>query len=371
LGIDCNDIILNDIYGQQELYLKIVLNTEEGMPSVTLNLHLLYLQSNVALIPKITKSLVPEQQWQLQTIEFSTVPIYASNLMGMFINDIYQETDGPNTGIEIIKKTLTKYGFTYQIDNTGSATTPFTQIIIPPMSFRQMVDYIDKYVGIYNGPLFYNCDDDGTFKMWDLSQRIKRPTIFTVYQMGGGSDPQETSNELKKTLSPQDNVYITSEAIQTIYHSNANILKYGYSNLHITHPSSSIYDLKSGNVDTIATSFGISNANKSLIFNPLLMGRKKYAYSTSGERGNDVVTSEFSSNIAKLSTLQMTVKRDIKIDNIIRVGEPVIFEPTTLEYLRYRGKYILESYDLQLSMAGSDNWDSLCQIRMFRATQQQ
>ena len=367
LGMDCNDIILEDIYGQKEIFLKIVLNTEAAEPQETINFHLLYLQSNVDLIPKITQS---QKQYDLQPIEFSAIPIYSMNLMAMFINEIYQDADGPKTGIQIIKDILSKYSFSYQIDDAGSVTTAVPQTIIPPMSFKQMVDYIDKYNGIYNGPLFYNCFHDGTFKMWDLSQKIKRTSVFKIYQLSsGGTAPDVTDNIFKETLTK--NVYITSESIQTIYHSNANILKYGFNMIHVLHPDSSLYDLKSKTSDNIVSEYGVINNGKRFIFNPLLKIRKKYDYFTSGARGDDVVTSNSSSNLAKISTLQITLKKDIKLQDILRIGEPITFEPTTLEYMRYSGKYILESYDIQFSMLGSDNWDSLCQLRIFRTMQQQ
>lgn len=367
LGIDCNDIILEDIYGQKELTLIIILNSEDQSSRDVTVFHLLYLQSNVGLIPKKPDS---QNQWDLQTVEFSTVPIYSTNLMTMFINEIYQEEDGQKTGVQIIKDILDKYGFAYQIDTNGSITTPVTQTIIPPLSFKQTVDFINLYSGIYNGPLYYNCSHDGIFKMWDLSQRAKKVSIFKIYQLPTGGDSAQKIQKIFN-LSLTDNNFYTREPIETIYHANANILKYGYDSVYILHPESTLYDIKTSNIDKISKNFGVANDGKEFIYNNLLKNRKKYNYNTSGTRGSDVVTSSASLNICKSSTIQITLNRNIKLTNILNIGEPVTFEPATLEYMRYRGKYILESYDFQLSQQSSDNWDAICQIRLLRTMQQQ
>ena len=365
LGIDCNNIILNDIYGQTEMKLKITLNTEEGKPQETNVFHLLYLESNVGLIPKVRES---QNQYDLQTIEFSTIPIYAMNLMGMFINEIYEEEDGPKTGIQIIQDILTGYGFPNEIDNKGAVTTTINQTIIPPMSFNQMINFLELYNGIYQGPIFYNCSHTGKFRMWDMSQRIQKTSIFKIYQLStGGSDPDDINKIFKETTI--GNAYYTREPVQTIYHSNANVLKYGYDFFQVMHTSSSLYDLKYKSADDIVKNFGVVNEGKNFVYNNFLKNRRKYFYNISGN--HELVTCTASSNLARLSTLQITLNRNIRISKILNIGEPITFEPKTLEYMRYQGKYILESYDFQLSQTGADNWDSICQLRMFRTIQQQ
>jgi len=367
LLIDPNDLILQDIYGKKEMTLVISLNGEDGQTVERNIFHLLYLQDNVLLTPRTQQS---QTQAELAPTTFACVPVYAVNLMGSFVNFAWQEEKGITNPTEIIKSYLDKYGFRYEIDDRNALTKEIRQLLVPPMSFNQFIKHIYRHNGLYEGPPLFKCAFDGKFKMWDLSKRATDSAKFTVYQMPAGGESKLLLDKVFKKSNPEK-TFVTRDNIETVYHSNANILKHGYDILQVTHPDNSIYKLRYSNMDTIAEQYGIFTETKKLEYNGILRARKKYYYTTSGDRGDDVVNTYGSVAIMKTLVIRLKLRRNIRMKTAFNVGEPCLFEPTVMEHLRYRGKYVLDSVDYRLDRMDGDNWTAECVLSMFRTSNKQ
>lgn len=367
LLIDPNNIILQDIYGQKEIILRISLNAEDGQTIEQNTFHLLYLQENVNLTPRTQQS---QNQAELAPTNFACVPIFAVNLMGSFVNFVHEEEDGLTRPTDLVREYLTTYGYNHEIDDRNELDSTISQIIVPQMSFKQFMVYLHRHFGLYMGPVFYNCDAKGKFRMWDTSKRATDAPKFTVYQMPAGGESSNLLNKIFKKANP-DKTLVTRDNIETTYFSNAVIMKYAYDIVEVIHPDYALYNLTMDTIQDIAETYGIFAETKQLEYNKILRTRKKYYYSTAGNRGNDVITMHNADSIMRSSRIQLMLRRNIRMKTVFNIGEPCIFEPTVVEHLRYRGKYILETVDYQLSRLDSDNWDAQCILKMFRTSNKQ
>lgn len=369
MNIDANDLILNDFYGQKTLSLVIYASGEETDLVERTILHLLYLESNINLITKLEQSL--DQQIDRQPTTIATIPIFSSNIMTAFVNDIFEENDSVFTPVDFIENKLAQLGFTdLDIDKRGKNEDTIDQFVIPPMSVRQLIDYMDNYFYFYQGPLFRFADAFGKFKMWNLHEKIKEDPKVVVYQPPSYAKSDKFMNQLfVKTLDGKN--FLTRDPIQTIYHGNANILKYGYDVVYTTHPSNNLYHHVVDNMDNIAQNFSVCDpdGDKQIKIHPNMKARKKYYHDTSGNDNSNILKSRMSEKIQNLSGLRIALRRNVLMTNIFRIGEPIEFIPTTHEYMSYRGKYILESSTYLLNRDETDNWDSVCFLNLSRTNQ--
>ena len=132
-----------------------------------------------------------------------------------------------------------------------------------------------------------------------------------------------------------------------------------------------MYALQYDDVVSVSKNQGVKPkrdvAKKDISFNSVLEARKKYSIGTTGF-STGLVSSSLSRGIMKTMSMRISVRRNISYTNVPRVGEPVLFQPTTIPYLTYAGNYILEVSDYMISRSDTDNWDALCYLTMFRTT---
>ena len=362
MNIDSDEIVLGNIYGSKELTLVIYISAEETTLVERTVYHLLYIESNVNLVPKLEDS---SQQDDRAPVTFSAVPLYSVNVMGAFVNyvideDVAHSTLGGTQDPLSLLETLvsSEMGFKkYDIDGRGRNETLFDQLVLPPQSLNQTIDYLNTRFRLYNGSMFKFCDHTGKLMIWDLRERLNDTPVMIIHQVPSASKSKtEFDKLLVKSLDGRN--MITRDVVETLHHGNHNILQHGYSNGYITHPTNNLYRLYADNADDISN-------RDSVTFHPSLKARKKY-YHSSSDDDRSILTSHMASNYRRVTRLKLSLRRNIQFKNVMKIGEPVEFRPSTFEYQTYRGKYTLETSDYILSRQDTDNWDAVCMLTMFR-----
>ena len=368
MSVDNKVLLEKNAFGQEPLILTIYEGKEDGQLIEQTDIELLYLESNINLI---TKSQQDQFELTFQPSEFLTIPLKASKMMTSFVNMVVEEPK--YNPIELLEKIFTDSLFAnrFNIDKTGSNTAKIDQIIIPPMSINQAVKYIDYYRQYYNGPTFKFCDIHGTFNMWNMYEKMKMSPSLIISQLSTGSrDPKIVKDILTKCASDPKYMY-TADNVESIYFGNAKVLKTAYNVVYTSHPSNDLYYHIGNNLENMIKNGGIYDKNSKIKFNEGLKSRKRYYHDVSGcsnlrTKWTDSLVSEKMTN---LTGIKITLKRNILLENIIKIGEPVDFRPLILDYQRYGGKYYLAISDFQLTREQSDNWDGLCYLTLFRTCQ--
>jgi len=367
MSVDSDQVVLEDIYGQKDLFLVIYLSGEEPELQERIDFHLMYLESNVNLFPKKQNSM---DEIKFQPVSIMTVPIYSVNVMGTFVNRLYQNSN--KTSIEIVEDVVKSIGFTsYSILKSGARNDIHSQFIIPPMSLNQMIDYIHSTVGIFEGPMFKYCDIDGRLKLWDLNKKSQMAPNMIIFQTdeGDGEEAEfrkRLESVIKKSNKGESPInYVTSDNIETLHHSNANILKYSYDRIGISHPPNGLYDIEVDNFINRVSKYGISDQAKPIKYFPGLDLRKSYFLSTNASGMPSMRIHEY--NMSRIDPIRITLVRNVHLARVMKVGECIQFDPYTYEYASYQGKYILETSDIQLSRINTDNWGCVCTLDMFRS----
>lgn len=368
INSNSSEIISNEIYGRDDLYLRITVSGPSQQIIEESVYYLMYMESNVSLIPKDDRHDVWDQR---QPIMFTTIPTYSVNVLGSFINLVLDQDNHDNqlintedpTILGIFKNIYTKYlGFSNNqlyVDSTGQNSDVIDSFVVPPMSLRQMINYFNEKFSFYNqGSLFYYCDKDGILRLWNLLNRCDKNAVFTIHQLPSSIGD---SDKIQQILEDEvdDDVFYTSSPINTINISNSIVMKKGWRDCYVGKPTDDLYRLYCSGVD---------DSSLTIDHHPFLKARKKY-YSNITSFSTSTVKNTVDSNFKDLVKLNVTLGGTLLMKNLVKVGEPVELKPKNVLYMPYQGKYILDSSDYFLTREESNNWTASCKLVLFRPYQ--
>ena len=366
LNISAEDIIKDEIYGTRDFRLDITTSGPTGDALATDTYYLMYMESNLGLVPQDDKNKSFDMR---QSVIITLVPTYAINVLGSFVNAILDKDKPddkliPGTPLEVFQKLfLDKLGFKQiNMDLSGSNKNIITEMIIPPMSVRQCLNYMDnKFVFYSDGEFFFYCNKDGVLGMWNLYHRLNSHAgVFKLYQIHASDKDDKI---IKKIISSgiKDDEFYTTEIIQSNFYANAKVLNQGYANCQINKPSDRLYRFYCANMD---------DEQVKLDYHKNLTSRKRYFTNLTSFSGSRVkiILGESVKNISRIS---FTLKGTLLMKNLVRVGEPLELKPGNIPYLRYQGKYIIGTSDLTFERKDGNNWLASCTITAFRPFQAQ
>lgn len=385
--IDDQEIIENNLYGQEHYKLKIYLTAENGDLLDEKNWELVYLESNLPLPSKPMMNVGQYEDVQRRQVVVVCIPKPSYIIMTSFINKLWEE-EAVMVPLDFVKEVLEIKGYLADaiIRDDGFNEMFVNQLIIPPMTIKSMVDYINEKFGIYSGPMFRYCHFGGHFLMWDLKKTYEEqkasPRYIIYHKLPGKADEGLIDEIMDKCSDGTGTHYCGYEAAETLHHANSNIIQYGFKNIYVYHPHEDLYYLMQKEVPEIVTDFGIWHDNESIKYNEELNSRKMYftdsrGFDIAGEYSPNIVTNRMAHHIKDAAVIRFLVKRNINIDNVMKIGEVCYYETyqenEMFEGADYTGGYLIETSDLTFSKeqdsGGGDNYDSSCLITGIRTVQ--
>jgi hypothetical protein len=390
LGFNADNqaIIESAIYGQQLINVTIDLLTEpepggkEQIMPGPIKLSLMYLESDMDLPLKPEQNQIKKEDVQRRLISFPTIPYPAYNIMSTFVNKIWQEP-AAMMPLDIIKQVLDENAFsTEKILDDGMNETFINQLIIPPMSIKQMVDYVHEKFGLYQGPLFRYCHYSGKILLWDLYKKMQNnkdsPTLIIYKVASKFTDSNKYDKITQETMDDWGRTYMTHDTIEAVYLGNASIIRHGFNNIFVTHPRQDLYYIHQKDVDEITDQYGIWHEKNKMTYLEQLRNRKRYitdrvAFENSGYSGvynDNMITSMLGSKYKMNSFIRLMIYRNFKIENMVKVGEVLEVRPSSdyeqSENANYGGSYIIAKSDICFNKihkgGGGDNYDASCSI---------
>lgn len=363
VSLEAKMMIDEDIYGQKTFELVIYRYAEDTNVKERVTYYLMYAEGNATLYPSGAFDTSGSDK---QTITITTVPIYAVNTMGCFVNAIVDEnvTADAISGlspVDLLKQIVSDFGFTNaEISDQNKNNDPITQCIIPPMSLNQCIDFLNNNFLLYdNATLYKSCDKDGKLLVTSLFNSFTRAEIARINLLAN-----DTVNEdyYKKVIEEADdtNVYVKT-FVESVFHSNANIMKYGYNTVIVQKPTENLFSLTHQSIDDLS--------KKQIKYNSFLRSRKRY-YTDTQSFTDKYIEERMGQSFIRMSRLKMTISGNIPLDTFSATGDIVRFKVgPMMQYQKYQGKYILGTSDLILIRDGY-NWSASCILSMFRPFQQ-
>lgn len=361
LNIDIDEIVQNQIFGQDEFILNISHAGEEGQEKDDIEIPLMYLQNTNSLIPK-NLSQGSDQQQDMQPMQFQFLPMRSVEVAINHVNYVFVfglEKQSTVTPINFLEELIKAFKTVkYEINKDGMNENVIDQIIIPPMTLRQAIDYINQYFPYYKGQLFFYIDHTGKIKMWDLSQRIKKNPKIKIHHIAIGNKDKDSYEKIAKSVEDGTN-FVCTRPIETVHHYNSNILTSGYSNVLITRPNNDLYSLLAGNVDISEPKFAIKDVDESDNFFTKNLKKLMRFNSSNSSNGYDgsLLSSQIANSMRKAITVSIPLARNVKISSLLScTGDVAELECQTEEYSQYSGKYIVDSVDITLDNSDGQNY---------------
>jgi len=395
--ISDNEYIMNNqFYGQGLITMRIqlVANNERktavggsGASSIDeIVMQLIYAEGNLDLSPKSENNATTPEDIVRDKMTITTIPLPSYATANKFFNKIYEEPCS-KTPFEIIDELLRDR----KIDNTyveifGKNKSKINQLIIPPMKFHQVINYINDKFGIYKGPMFRYFDYTGQFLMWDLYEKMKMfkespsmnfykfPSHF-VDSTKSESVQDEVYNDLGKT-------FIIFGKIKTLNYPNSKISVTGNDNIFITHPHESLYQTSVINSKDSIKDQGIINQKDELLYHDSMNTSKTYRIDQigfesdgySGEYDQTAMLNKISHMYRNNFTIRFNIDVHLWIQHLFHIGQ-IIGITILTDYEQnidsdYGGAYILDQTDIVFNKSdgeGGDNYTSHCTVTASRS----
>ena len=331
---------------------------------------LLILEMNLDLPPKSINNVSNRRDSQRRLTIFTCVPKQAFELMTMTVNKLWKD---PVSVRDVIIGLCERVKISYDhVESQNSNNTLLHQCLIPPMTFRAAIDYIDKTYGIYKGCLFRYVNYNGTLEMWDLKSKfdsMKGSGVYKIHKLPVFSDSSETFSKPAKLAQEEPDHYITYDSMETICRSNDGFAKCGYRQTIINHPHEDIADYYNINISDISKNYGINSdtfelkcnsdtMNKRVVINYDSIGNME-EYVPNPNDGYELFgASQYTNNSIKLNMIKFHIYRKIKLHLLMRVGMPMFLQPYAEHELysgsNYSGAYLITRSVCTITREGPD-----------------
>jgi len=329
--------------------------------SQPLILNLVILEMNVDLPQKYMFNISESTKKDLERRHclMTCVPLPCHEIMNVTVNKLWQ------TPISIKNAVLELIGGlelpSKIIDVRKMNGLVVEQLIIPPMSFKNALLYLDEKYGIYDGKLFFNVNYNGTFMMWELKRKfddMKPGGIYTVHKMPEYSQCSSTYHTPAQLARTTDNNYVTYDSMKTICMPNDPFVPEGGQQLHIFHPNYDISQLVVNDPIGQASSDGIHSQKIDLKQHTATLKKRIVSFhdrlgDENGAGYANTIKANYIHPAYRMNYLYFTLRRKIKPHIVMKIGQPMRLqmyaESEKYKASDYEGSYLIVSSRLQFT----------------------
>lgn len=370
---DNQDFIERNIYGQMNLSCKIWYTDYDGNkiePPITYEF--VYIEAKMDLPAKEEKNMPWDnrQESQRRHIVLYCLAKPAYLAMTAFVNKLWEDPDGLSgtamKPLDFVKEILDQNGIdrSKMIDD-GQNMDTVQQLLIPPMTIKAAVDYINQNYGLYTGPVFRYANYAGQFLMWDLRKmydRHKNAPWLKLHKSPSHFTTPGMFDKINRIAIGAVDEFVTYDAAESIHHANANTIRFGYDNIYIYHPHEDIAVFQKRNLDDIITNYGIWHSKDEMKYHQTLKNRKMYfndmvgheiGTGYDGEYNDNILTQDMATSFQNAAAVRLVLYRNVKIHMVQKVGEVLYLKPySDFEKApgnNYEGGYLISDSEIVLS----------------------
>ena len=363
LFIDSNDVILDKLFGKDPIKLRISLLSDVAQGTLEqIDMDLMYLTSTSNFAPKTQMSEGRGAQSERGILSIVTVcrkPYKTMTTMvtGIYfekkVKDIFQDLVSKNTDAQLI------------YDDNKANGEQIDQVLIRPMTLYKCIEYLDNTFGLFDGASNLGfCTYDNKVQVYNLSERMNKDQTFTIYVLA--TDKKE-SDVFEKAQDGKN--FYTYDSVDSSYNANTKVAFMAKDIKYVVNPKDTLYHVVEHKLDELSKTAGAvyqsrrdnqldlnidDNVTRSQI-NPDHIGYEK---STTWATARDA------RQLISLANISINIERNLRILNLMNVGEPVKVITKTLEYVDLSGKYILKSSDIDFSRR--KDWETTVRLNLMR-----
>jgi hypothetical protein len=191
---------------------------------------------------------------------------------------------------------------------------------------------------------------------------MKSSYLFSVYQLAGNVD----NSKIIETL--DDTVYYTTYDIQTSYTGNTKFAVFAPTMKHIVKPKDKLSQTIQLNLESFSKQYGLVSKKNKIFFDNQAMSltnrQRIYKDHTGYESSQSFINANMAEEIGDLSEIRIKLERNLKLQNLMNVGEAVSFTSKIDDYKDLTGIYIMRA--TQLNFSKGKDWESSADLRLIR-----
>ncbi len=356
--LDPRDIIIDEIYGQTPIKITINLLGTDQVPMETTEFELMYLSSDMDL-NKMSETIL-ETDKKRSVISITAVSRQSYKTMNTYVNSIYQ---GEKIK-DIITNLVSNIGAKIQYDNNGQNLKKIDQVLIPPSTLYKNLQYINRTFGIFEGLSAIYCSHDNIVHVKNLTNKMLQAQAFTIYQLSVGVDNNKIINKCE-----DGKHYYTIRDISTKFEGNSVFAFLAPNITHIVKPRDRLSYKIETNLETFTKEYGIAYKKDKIFFDKQLFNdnfrNSTYIHDTGYELEKTFINANLSKQISDITELSIIIERNIKILNLMNVGESVEVTTQDTETTQIAGRYILKTSELRFNKI--KDWEASAVISIVRS----
>lgn len=358
--ISPKDMILDGIFGQDPITLSIQLKNQDGNISETTELELMFLR--LAFEVPVTVKLANGQQEDRSVITVTTIVRQPYVTMTTLVNGVWGGKGSQKTVKEIFEELVDQAGATLEYDSEGENTESIDQVCIPPTILFRAFRYLNNTFGTHDGVPVAFCSYENVVRVINLSKRIKKSYAVHVTQLASDLDRDEFEEISQKTTDGRH--FYTQDNIQSDHIANSKFGVLGKNLVHIVKPRDTLYSTVEQSLDDVCSDYGLIDGSGEIPIDDNIERTKYYIGHTGYESSEVFANSMVARQIYNLSSVSFEIERNIQIENLLKVGEPVKLKTLTSEYKDLSGKYILFSSDITWRRV--KDWETTARLELIR-----
>lgn len=354
-------ILKEEIFSKDPLKLSIRFegHAEEKFLIDQQDMDLMYLKTVHRVVPQVQRGSQNSQK-DRSIVRIITVPRKPFKTITTLVNDVYIG----KTVRDIIQDLVTKTDATLSFTATGANSEPIDQVVIPPTTLYKAIVYLDETFGIFDGMAEIHCALNNEMQVHNLSTEINKDQTFGIYQL-----PLDiTTNDFREIagLCMDGKNFYTYSPLKSEMASNSKFSFLAKQTKHIVKPKDSLYSIIDKDLDEVTSDYSISYRSDKVSTDSVTNRIKYYTDHLGYQENQTFINARLAKNLSNISTVSLSIEKNLKALKLLNVGEPVKLITKTPEYTNIDGKYILRSSDINFTKAGE--WFPTCNIVLFRTT---
>jgi len=355
--MDPRDVLSEKLFGQQDMKLIIRLKGKIPESLEEVEFDLMYIDTEADYAPAQRSYL--SDQWERSVTRFKTVCIEPYKTMSTMVNKVWHNVT-PGTIIhELAGDTNAQVDF----DANGRSELNIDQFIAPPTTIYNVINYLDRTYGVFNGAMGLHTTFDNKLKIQNLSRKPKMAQMYTLYLTATDADESKVFNSEDPTI------FYSKKAVTSSYKGNAVVSVQAPSISYITKPRDQLSASLDIDLESFAKEFGVIEPNNpSIFFNKGTINHEKRIGYEKDQTGYDIdktfINANLSQNILDMASTIADVEGNLPVLNLMAVGEHIKIVSHVDDHLKLSGAYILKGSDIQFVKATA--WESFARMHLTR-----
>lgn len=357
--LDPNDIITKKIYGQTPIKVTINLLAEDNFPTESTEFELMYLESDMQLTTTIIDPVTSGKQKDRMAITIKAVARQPYITMNTYVNSIYKASTLQAAIEDLIKQS----GATLKYDTNKMNEEVIDQILVPPTTLYNNLKYLNETFGLFNGLTSVHCSYDNTVYVKNLTNKMLQAQTFTIYQLSLDGD---NTTIIKKCNDGKH--YYTIRDIKSKYEGNTVFALLAPEIIYVVKPRDRLDQKISINLEDFTKKYGLISKNDEIFFDKTAIKtdtRKTVKKDHTGyELTESFINSNMSKGICNITDMTTVIERNIKILNLMNVGESVEFTSSSTNTSEVSGRFILRASEIKFNRL--KDWETSAILALIR-----